>query len=216
MKEELSTACRAAADALEILSNLQPGFTRNVIPWINSSTAVSVSQANSGERQVNEEELQANESAVQSSTSPALSSTIQAWLATLFPTVDSNRASKKDTSRGPAKSKRTIKSTKGRPSKTLVYKDLVLISSPKISKVPTHTTRLQLEERELFCLEFPFEKSWDAKSLKTAILNRFPQVLLSEYVVNFHLCYSLKHCSTVKLKLKVAQNSFQHFPRGRF
>ena len=51
-EEELSmsTACRAAADALEILSNLQPGFTRNVIPRINSSTAVSDSQANSGER----------------------------------------------------------------------------------------------------------------------------------------------------------------------
>ena len=55
------TACRAATDALEILSNLRPGFTRNVIPRINSSTAVSVSQANSGERQVNDEELQANE-----------------------------------------------------------------------------------------------------------------------------------------------------------
>ena len=61
MEEELSTACRAAADALEILSNLQSGFTRNVIPRINSSTAVSVSQANSGERQVNDEKLQANE-----------------------------------------------------------------------------------------------------------------------------------------------------------
>ena len=31
MEEELSTACRAAADALEILSNLRPGFTRNVM-----------------------------------------------------------------------------------------------------------------------------------------------------------------------------------------
>ena len=31
MEEELSTACRAVADALEILSNLRPGFTRNVI-----------------------------------------------------------------------------------------------------------------------------------------------------------------------------------------
>ena len=61
MEEELSTGCRAAADALEILSNLRPGFTRNVIPRINSSTAVSVSQANSGERQVNDDELQANE-----------------------------------------------------------------------------------------------------------------------------------------------------------
>ena len=104
MEEELSTACRAAADALEILSNLQPGFTRNVIPRINSSTAVSVSQANSGERQVNDEELQANESAVQSSTSPASSSSVQARLVTLFPTVGSNRASRKDTSRRPAKS----------------------------------------------------------------------------------------------------------------
>ena len=72
MEEELSTACRAAADALEILSNLPPGFTRNVIPRINSSTAVSVSQANSGERQVNDEGLQENESAVQSSTSTAV------------------------------------------------------------------------------------------------------------------------------------------------
>ena len=50
MEEELPTACRAAADALEILSNLRPGFMRNVIPRINSSTAVSVSQANSEER----------------------------------------------------------------------------------------------------------------------------------------------------------------------
>ena len=109
MEKELSTSCRAAADALEILSNLRPGFTRNVIPRINSSTAVSVGQANSGERQlVNDEELQANESAVQSSTSPASSSSIQARLATLFPTVGSNRASRKDTGRRPAKSKRTI------------------------------------------------------------------------------------------------------------
>ena len=36
MEEELSTACGAAADALENLSNLRPGFTRNVIPRINS------------------------------------------------------------------------------------------------------------------------------------------------------------------------------------
>ena len=183
MEEELSTACRAAADALEILSNLRPGFTRNVIPRINSSTAVSVSQANSGERQVNDEGLQENESAVQSSTSTAASSSsIQARLATLFPTVGSNRASRKTTSRRPARSKQTIKSTKGRPSKTFVYKDLILIPSPKINKVPTHTTRLQLEERELVCHKFPFDKSWDANSLKTAILNRFPKLLLFEYV----------------------------------
>ena len=178
MEEELSTACRAAADALEILSNLRPGFTRNVIPRMNSTALSTVSQPNNEDRQVNNEELQSNER----STSPASSSAIQARLATLFPTVGSNRASRKSTSRRPARSKQNIKSTKGRPSKALVYKDLVLIPSPKINKVPTHTTRLQLEERELVCHEFPFDKSWDANSLKAAILNRFPNLLLFEYV----------------------------------
>ena len=95
---------------------------------------------------MNDEELQANESAVQSSTLPASR-------------VGSNRASRKSTSGRPAKSKRTIRSTKGRPSKTLVYKDLVLIPSPNINKVPTHTARLQLEEREIVCHEFSFDKS---------------------------------------------------------
>ena len=178
MEEELSTACRAAADALEILSNLRPGFTRNVIPRMNSTAVSTVSQSNNEDRQVNNEELQSNERL----TSPASSSSIQAQLVTLFPTVGLNRASGKSTSRRPARSKQNIKSTKGRPSKALVYKDLVLIPSPKINKVPTHTTRLQLEERELVCHEFPFDKSWDANSLKAAILNRFPNLLLFEYV----------------------------------
>ena len=52
MEEELTTACRAAENALEILSNLRPGFTRNVIPRMNS-TVLSVSQPNNEDRQVN-------------------------------------------------------------------------------------------------------------------------------------------------------------------
>ena len=157
MEEELSTGCRAAADALEILTNLRPGFARNVIPRINSSTAVSVSQANSGERQVNDEELQANGSAVQSTTSPASCSSIQARLATLFPKVGSNRASRKDTSRRAAKSKRTIKSTKGRPSKTLVYKDLVLIHRMQIWRTarssPGTSHESEASEASVFCFD---------------------------------------------------------------
>jgi len=107
MEEELSTACRAAADALEILSNLRPGSTRNVIPRMNS-TAVSVSQPNNGDRRLNNEELQSNERAIQSSTSPTSSSSIQARLATSFSTVGSNRASRESTCRRPARSKQTI------------------------------------------------------------------------------------------------------------
>ena len=60
MEEELSTACHAAADALEILRNLRPGFMRNVIPRMNSM-AVSDSQPNNGDRQVKNGELQLNE-----------------------------------------------------------------------------------------------------------------------------------------------------------
>ena len=103
MEEELSTSCRAAANALEILSNLRPGFTRNVIPRMNSM-ALSVSQPNNEDRQVNNEELQSNER----STTPASSSSIQARLATLFPTVGSNRTSRKSTSRRPARSKQLL------------------------------------------------------------------------------------------------------------
>ena len=50
MEEELSTVCRAAADAFEILSNLRPGFTRNVIPRINGSSEL---RGVSGERRGN-------------------------------------------------------------------------------------------------------------------------------------------------------------------
>ena len=162
MEEELSTAFRAAADALEILSNLRPGFTRNVIPRMNS-TAVSDSQPDNGDRQVNEE-LQSKERAIQSLTLQASSSSIQNRLATLFPTVGKkysrNRASRKGASGRPVRSKQTIKSTKGRPSKTLFCKDLILIPSAlKINKVPTHTTRHELEERELVWHDFPFSLS---------------------------------------------------------
>ena len=180
MAEELSTACRGAADALENLSNLRPGFTRNVIPRINSSTAVSVSQANSGERQVNDEELQANESGVNPRRRQP-----RAVLFKLGLPLSSRQLARTELAGKTLvedQQSQSVKSNKGRPSKTLVYKVVVLIPSPKISKVPTHTARRQLEERELVCHEFPFGKSWDANSLKTAILNRFPQLLLFEYV----------------------------------
>ena len=82
MEEELSV-CHAAADALEILSNLRPGFTRNVMPRMNS-TAVSVSQPDNGDRQLNNEELQSNERAIQSSTSQASSSLFKIGLPLSF------------------------------------------------------------------------------------------------------------------------------------
>ena len=131
MEEELSTTCRAAADALEILSNLRPGFTRNVIPRENS-TALSVSQPNNKDRQANNARNFSRTNARRRQPQAVL---FKLSLRPAFPTVGSNRASRKSTSRRPARSKQNIKSTEGRPSKALVYKDLVLIPSPKIHKV---------------------------------------------------------------------------------
>ena len=176
MEQELSCAFRAAADALEVLSHLRPGLTRNVVPRLNS-TSVSPRQANNEERlTVNSEEPGERqtineESAVQSTSSPVFTnSSIQTRRTTLFPTLGSSRANRKSgISRRTARPKQPITSTRGWPSKTVVYKDLVIIPSPKINKVPTHKTRLNLEERDLVCHEFLFDKCWDANSLKSAI-----------------------------------------------
>ena len=137
------------------------------------STALSVSQPSNEDRQVNNEELQSNER----STSPASSSSIQARLATLLLTVGSNPARRKSTSTRPARSKQNIKSTKGRPSKALVYKDLVLVPSPKINKVPTHTTRLQLDDRLQLGLPAPAPAS-----LVVGQANEFDTVASSEFL----------------------------------
>ena len=126
-------------------------------------------------------------------------SSIQTRLTTLFTTLGSNRASRKSgISRRTARPKQP---TRGRPSKTVVYKDLVIIPSPKINKVPTHNTRLNLEERDLVCHEFPFDKCWDANSLKSAILNRFPKLLLFEYVKVCSLSSQLMLASSIVIIL---------------
>ena len=171
MAEELTSACRAAADALQVLSHLRPNFSRNVVPRLNStSTSASQCQAiNNGQRQTadnkersgianNEERIERN-------------SSIQARLADLFPTLGSNRDGRRRGSSKSVRPKQPKKSARGRPTKNLVYKDLVVLPSPKIDKVPTHTTRVHLEERELVCHEFPFDKSWDINALKAAILH---------------------------------------------
>ncbi|XP_068684889.1 uncharacterized protein [Montipora foliosa] len=181
MDEELTRACRAAADALQVLSHLRPNVSRNVVPRLNStSTSVSQCQAiNNGERQAadNEERsgIATNEECIDRNSS------IQARLANLFPTLGSNRDSRRRGSSKSVRPKQPKKSARGRPTKNLVYKDLVVLRSQKINKVSTHTTRLHLEKRELVCHEFPFDKSWDANALKAAILNRFPKLLVFEY-----------------------------------
>ena len=43
--DDISAACRAAEEALEVLSNLRPGFSRNVVPRLNSTGNQSASSS---------------------------------------------------------------------------------------------------------------------------------------------------------------------------
>lgn len=52
----------------------------------------------------------------------------------------------------------------------------VLIPNPKHDKVPTHSSRLELERKGLVIREFPFDREWDGSTLKKKIEEQFPQL----------------------------------------
>ena len=124
---DISAACRQAADALEILSNLRPGFARNVVPRLNSSPTVG---------QKNSEGRAAVESTLSSASvsSPPVSSTAQiaTRLATCFPTLGANRSNNRTRRSARPKLSAKAKSVRGRPAKSFVYRDLVLLPSPAL------------------------------------------------------------------------------------
>ena len=63
-----------------------------------------------------------------------------------------------------------------------MHKDLVVIPGPDIEKVPTQSSRVKLEERELVCHEFSFNKEWDEATLKNEILKQFPAMINFNFV----------------------------------
>ncbi|XP_028413816.1 uncharacterized protein LOC114536664 [Dendronephthya gigantea] len=163
MANEINTACIAAANALQALGHLQPGFASNISPRLTESMNVN------------------NSTETQTSTIPVTPESIQSRLQTCFPTIAARQ------SRIPPRSGRVSKRTKGRPpqgrpKKMIIYKDLVLLPSPDVEKVPTHNSRVKLEERQLVCHEFPFNKDWDEMTLKREIMKQFPQVINFEFV----------------------------------
>ena len=67
----------------------------------------------------------------------------------------------------------------GRPqTKTIIYKDLVIIPNPDTTRVPTHANRVDLETKGLIVSEFLFDKSWDASTLKEKVREQLPQTYL--------------------------------------
>ncbi|CAB4020407.1 Hypothetical predicted protein [Paramuricea clavata] len=57
----------------------------------------------------------------------------------------------------------------GRPSKSVIHKDLVIIPNPDTKQVPSHSNKVKLEERELIIHEFPFNKGWSPLELRENI-----------------------------------------------
>ena len=85
--------------------------------------------------------------------------------------------------RPPAKT--TSKASKrGRPATSnIVYRDLVIIPDPGTKKVPTHNAHVALEKNKLIVSDFPFDRSWDAVTLKSNIRKQLPyQDKLFQYV----------------------------------
>ena len=57
----------------------------------------------------------------------------------------------------------------GRHSKSVIYKDLVIIPNPDTKQVLSHSSKVKLEERELIIHEFHFNKGWSSLELQENI-----------------------------------------------
>ena len=166
MADNINSVCKAAASALEALSNLQPGFANNI----------------SGRLSRNGNTAAANTPTASRSTS------IQSRLQSCFPTIAAAGVAPGTSRIGrttvPARRgrKQTAPRRGGRTKKVIVHKDLVVIPSPDTETVPTHATRVTVEERQLVCHEFPFNKEWTEEIIKEKILAQFPKLIAFEYV----------------------------------
>ena len=88
------------------------------------------------------------------------------------------------TVRGGKRKRQTPKANANLKRGKPVFKDLVLLPNPKHDKVPTHNARVELERKGLVIHEFPFDKEWDATTLRKKIEEQFPQLewTLFEYM----------------------------------
>ena len=71
-------------------------------------------------------------------------------------------------------SSRSQSSKFGRPVKSIVHKDLVIIPNPSTNQVPSHAFKVKLEDRGLIIHEFPFDRRWTPLGLKRNIESQLP------------------------------------------
>ena len=170
--QQISSACVIAKQALEAIGNLQRNDIRNVaaLTATNSSSTSSIPSSGLG--------------------------SVAAELAKRFSSYNARggtssrkRPLTSNSSNSMARGKKN-----GRPSKTIVHKDLVIIPNPNTSQVPSHVSKVKLEERGLIIHQLPFNKDWTHLDLKRNIESQLPRDnIMFEYLkVRFmHLFFFL-------------------------
>mgnify|MGYP001793449527 CR=1 FL=1 len=90
----------------------------------------------------------------------------------MFPSLAGRSNTKRANSAPPLpKSKKGKRAAK---SSSLTYKDVVLLPTPDCKNLPTHRTRIILENDGFVVHEFPVDNSWDVRKLKSEIKSMFP------------------------------------------
>ena len=130
--QQISSACAIAKQALEAIGNLQSNDNRNLaaLTATNSSSTSSSPSSSSG--------------------------SIAAELARRFPSYNARgvTSSRKRPSTSNSSSSLARGKKNGRPSKTIVHKDLVVIPNPNTNQVPSHVNKVKLEVRGFTCKLF--------------------------------------------------------------
>ena len=154
--DQITSACAIATQALEAIGNLQCRDIRNLA----SSTATG---------------------SVSSSCNPSTSgsSAIAAELGRRFPTFNARggrpNSRKRSSSTSNHETSRSQSSKFGRPLKSIVHRDLVIIPNPSTNQVPSHANKVKLEEKGLIIHEFPFDRRWTPLDLKRNIESQLPR-----------------------------------------
>ena len=163
--QQISSACAIAKQALQAIGNLQSNDIRNVaaLTATNSSSTSSSPSSSSG--------------------------SIAAELARRFPSYNARgvTSSRKRPSTSNSSSSLARGKKNGRPSKTIVHKDLVIIPNPNTNQVPSHVNKVKLEERGLIIHQLPFNKDWTHLDLKRNIECQLPRDdIMFEYLKCIH------------------------------
>lgn len=165
--QQISSACAIAKQALEAIGNLQRNDIRNVaaLTATNSSSTSSIPSSSLG--------------------------SVAAELAQRFPSYNARggTSSRKRPLGMTSNSSMARGKKNGRPSKTIVHKDLVIIPNPNTNQVPSHVSKVKLEERGLIIHQLPFNKDWTHLDLKRNIESQLPRDdIMFEYLkVRFHV-----------------------------